>query len=847
MPATRTVDAASTTGSRSKRTVSSSIAPGASPRKQNTACAACRRRRVRCDRRDGNVDICTECAQRGFACVDDERQMGKILRRGRKIQELEALFGQYPPGKRPNPDEVRQRLAAAGSRTVSGSSTQSSRPMKRELTMEFFSSDYFKWFQMHFPILDPAEFIDRYEKFVNRGISLGAGGELIAQTLRAWATSYGFDENGADALYFQEEGVKVEDDDALATAEKRKAATNAIVRDILDAVDKNAVARTTTWDGVRVLLLLLPLTEDVLSPGDRVNLYRSTLNQVYSLSGLDSGNEKFPELDGPVKEIVRARIVWHAIVDEGITSALNGNKLIFDQDDAISFEPTLTSETYNAALQSCPVTAHLNSNFTFIPCRLAAVCRLINEYLTSPKAERLAACGKEDITQQRLELIWSTLEESLKEFDSLRGTGDFADSVEDELRETFVSKWQIIIYGIYNTIRERLWARISHLSDSIGSRSSARMRSMINLHDMAESRCNALVARTLDAIRRHAESWFFELDAGLFEPGIVFAAEHFANDADCLEEFQCCTDALQRMRWAFSQNENQVTRLNALWDARRAEEAMRTHIPQQQLPAAPLLAPFDNSMDGDSGFTLDNFRLVGGSSLGNDGLAYLQLHPANNSANHQGDRYWQTTSLPHSPLNVSIDGASEGTRKSSSAFSGFEIGGSPVSPTHSVSQGSAWSDSQIEEGVRSDARHQFMGRFQPNEDFLPITPAIPGLSLPSPTFHSPSSDIVRTPATYGPPIINSGRMESPLHPHIVAPLGQLSGHGAYLDSVVPLTQHSLPEAREMRSTHSSVSSSSVYLQPSLEAPLPLCDQSLDVLQFLGATSLNSYPSSAFSL
>ncbi|KAG8923009.1 hypothetical protein FRC01_013338 [Tulasnella sp. 417] len=756
MPATRTPDTASTSGSRSKRSFSSST-PGGSPRKQNTACAACRRRRVRCDRRDGNVDVCTECAQRGFACVDDERQMGKILRRGRKIQELEALFGQYPPGKRPNPDEVRQRLAAAGSRTVSASSTQSSRPTRRELTMDFFSSEYFKWFQMQFPVLDPAEFIDRYEKFVNRGVPLGVCGELIAQTLLAWATSYGFDESGADAIFFQDEAVKVEEDDTLATIEKRKAATNAIVRDILDAVDKNAVARTTTWDGVRVLLLLLPLTEDVLSSGDRVNLYRSTLNQVYSLSGLDSGYEKFPLLDGPVKENVRARIVWHAIVDEGVTSALNGTKLIFDQDDAISFEPTLTSDTYNAALQSCPVTAHLNSNFTFVPCRLAAVCRLISEYLTSPKAERLAACGKEDITQQRLELIWSALEESLKEFDSLRGTGEFTDSLEDELRETFISKWQIFIYGIYNTIREKLWTRISHLSDSLGSRNSARMRNMMNLNDLAESRCNALVARTLDAIRRNAESSFFELDAGLFEPGIVFAAEYFTNDAERLEEFQCCIDALQRMRWAFSQSESQITRLNALWDARRAEEALQAHIPQQPFTAAPLLAPFDHSMDGDSGFSLENFRLVGGSSIGNEGLPYLQLPPASNAANHQGNRYWQTASLHISPLKVSIDGTSEGTRKSSSTFSGFEVGSAPVSPAHSVSQGSSWSDSQMEEGQRGNVRHQSMGQFQPNEDLLPVTPAIPGLSLPSPTFHSPSSDIIRTPATYGPPILNAGQ------------------------------------------------------------------------------------------
>lgn len=122
---------------------------------------------------------------------------------------------------------------------------------------------------MAVPVLDPAEFIDRYEKFVKRGVPLGECGELIAQTLLAWATSFGFDESGIDASLFQEDVIKVEEDDPFATIERRKAATNEIVQDILEAIDKNAVARRTSWDGVRVLLLLLPLTTEVLPSADR--------------------------------------------------------------------------------------------------------------------------------------------------------------------------------------------------------------------------------------------------------------------------------------------------------------------------------------------------------------------------------------------------------------------------------------------------------------------------------------------------------------------------------------------------------------------------------------------------
>lgn len=203
---------------------------------------------------------------------------------------------------------------------------------------------------MAVPVLDPAEFIDRYDKFVKRGVPLGECGELIAQTLLAWATSFGFDESGIDASLF-EDVIKVEEDDPFATIERRKAATNEIVQDILEAIDKNAVARKTSWDGVRVLLLLLPLTTEVLSSADRAvsqppsglvfipsqlnfclqsdqNLYRSALHQVYSISGIDVRSEGPLSVDGTIKEVARARIVWHAIVNEGITSALNGTKLI---------------------------------------------------------------------------------------------------------------------------------------------------------------------------------------------------------------------------------------------------------------------------------------------------------------------------------------------------------------------------------------------------------------------------------------------------------------------------------------------------------------------------------------
>lgn len=117
------------------------------------------------------------------------------------------------------------------------------------------------------PILDRDEYVERYHKFLDEGVPLGSAGELIAQTLRAWAVSFGFDENGCEVAASATENQ-------TAALSRRKSQTNQRVRIILRAVDVNAIPRTISWDGVRVLLLLLPLTQDVMPEHDRsVNVH----------------------------------------------------------------------------------------------------------------------------------------------------------------------------------------------------------------------------------------------------------------------------------------------------------------------------------------------------------------------------------------------------------------------------------------------------------------------------------------------------------------------------------------------------------------------------------------------
>ncbi len=68
--------------------------------------------------------------------------------------------------------------------------------------------------------------------------------------LMAWAVSFGVNEYGEE-----------EPHGGPAAIHQRKERTNEIVLEILYLIDTHSVLRKPSWDGVRVLLLLLPLTE----------------------------------------------------------------------------------------------------------------------------------------------------------------------------------------------------------------------------------------------------------------------------------------------------------------------------------------------------------------------------------------------------------------------------------------------------------------------------------------------------------------------------------------------------------------------------------------------------------
>lgn len=128
------------------------------------------------------------------------------------------------------------------------------------------------------PVLDAADFPARFCAHVKGNESLGYEGSLLAMLLVVWASSFGVDEQGVpfdgsmdfsssrpssrkESMDGRTSGRDCSVGDAITTRRGRKEKTEALLREVLELVDMHAVMRRPTWDGVRVLLLILPLLE----------------------------------------------------------------------------------------------------------------------------------------------------------------------------------------------------------------------------------------------------------------------------------------------------------------------------------------------------------------------------------------------------------------------------------------------------------------------------------------------------------------------------------------------------------------------------------------------------------
>ncbi|TCD61678.1 hypothetical protein EIP91_008100 [Steccherinum ochraceum] len=166
----------------------------------------------------------------------------KLLRRGRRLQQVEAVYGKM------NPEDVSVHHAPPPPAVIP------------KLKKEFFDSSFFRRFHVQKPILEPSEFRARYSAHLDGNPDcLPIPGQLIAMVLVVWAASFGVNESGQE--------IRDEDQHEYQNQVEN---VHDMLHEMLYLVDLHGIIRKPSWDGVKLLLLLLPLTQVVLSPMERL-------------------------------------------------------------------------------------------------------------------------------------------------------------------------------------------------------------------------------------------------------------------------------------------------------------------------------------------------------------------------------------------------------------------------------------------------------------------------------------------------------------------------------------------------------------------------------------------------
>ncbi|KAJ7445721.1 hypothetical protein B0H11DRAFT_1746591 [Mycena galericulata] len=546
-----------------------------SSRQQYSACGACRMRRVRCDLKDlpvahGPHPACSNCQERGLKCVDEfaDVKAVKLLRRGRRLQQVEAIYGK----------------GAEDSSAISLPLATRLPSIIPPLKPEFFSSPFWNWFSLQRPILDPTEFPARFFAHSKGTHPLGNEGKILIQLLVVWAASFGIDERGLPENEELSRPSSAEDLKARHIEPKtlmadrsrveRKIRTEAMVQEILVLIDSHGLMRRPTWDGIRVLLLILPLMEDIsISPLDRRCMYEATLSQaaLCASGGPSMSVHSFPHASDDT--IVRARILWYSHMHEGLTTGMRGGRFVLTEDDIDAFQSTLPPFGYGMANDGSPhpspvspsfpsgahvlsiphrlvhpqsshpqlgsaLHSYMNTADAFsIPLHLSAVCRRVYVVLTGTRAARRAQDGG-GVDAEGMRNVWDGLEQCWEDFEALRHRS--ADLPEDF--QMFISTWQIFIFECHNIIRETLKqysmqaagtnpAGSSLFSAAASPRSTSHGATYLppqQLHAIASRKCLRLLPSVLGIMRSHLArnvngASLFSWDAGAVRDGCFFA------------------------------------------------------------------------------------------------------------------------------------------------------------------------------------------------------------------------------------------------------------------------------------------------------------------------------------
>ncbi|WWD17398.1 hypothetical protein CI109_101839 [Kwoniella shandongensis] len=703
-------------------------------RQQFTACGACRHRRVKCDLKDkqeqaeklaeeGGEDngvgpirkgsgggkakrvSCTNCIERGLNCIDEFAPLkaAKQLRRGKRISEIEMLFGKSAAS------------AAVVHRTVEQSSDSSMSPVKGkevevvlpELTRDFFESAFFRRFQIQRPILDPAHFVGRYlSNPVPCAAAMGPEGAILCHVLYAWAVSYGVDENGLLDVP-EGGGAPLDEVNLLGPSEseivrerdrqRRKDKMRKVIEVVLKEIDDCGVLRKPTWDGVRVLLTVLPLTEGISTPVERLTMYESAISQVFQLcsfGGLDydgapSGTASVNGGQDDPQDLVtvRVRVYWYAFVHEGITTGLKGGRLHLDEDDLETMQDSID----NRALVRESIAFQTSSKFATAPINLALACRKINKALTGPAARRRTTVNPELVKQ-----AWEALEKCWETFEDLKFTSQVGPYTKSDELMRFSDGWKIFLFEAQNVIRTNLEDRLSklsvattsaHITDSTASSPESVHGDLVtvqHLLDIAKSKCDVMTKQILEIVKRHVGTRFFEWDASLVRDGTYYAAMLLAREGGSDEDIVICIKALNELRWAHSRSWDRSADLRREWQ----ERSSTIPVPQSQtqswesvLSDLARLSNHDQSSQSGQGFSASDEQSV---STGEGSVSRVH-HQHQHHHQHRGQHYHHPQHPHHhkhpqqdtKPRHPVYRGGDTTTASSSSPFTSPQI----ISPT----------------------------------------------------------------------------------------------------------------------------------------------------------------------
>ncbi|CDZ96900.1 hypothetical protein [Phaffia rhodozyma] len=439
-------------------------------------------------------------------------------------------------------------------------------PME-DLTREFLQSAFFVRLHVQRPMVHPEEF---HRKFLStdppRAENLGPVGAILARTMLAWAYSYGVDRFG------NEESSPTTNDDR----QRRRRRCNRVAKYCLEDIDHLGVMRKPSYDGVQVLLLILPLTEDVATPLERLTIYEAVVNQVYSLCSLSTATyEIFEDRDAVKRDghhdeefIVKVRIYWYCFVHEAIKTGLKGGKLMLDEEDLYEFQNSVPN---GMSLVSTPQHYQLIAQYATAPIRLALACRKIHSALTGPKARR-----KRDVDMGQMKQAWEVLEACSEEFDSLLADGVMLPNLRREDLERYCDGWKIFMFECHSVVREALLDRMRILEDSQGRvidvsdpqahiNQAECLKNIQRIHMIAEQKCSTLARTIVMIAKRHLGTQFFAYDASLVRDGIYYAATFLASDGGSADEINTCLAALDEMRWAFSKTSERTAKIRSIW------------------------------------------------------------------------------------------------------------------------------------------------------------------------------------------------------------------------------------------------------------------------------------------